>query len=74
MKLADIDLVEMHEAFAAQVASNLQALASKEFAKKAASTRPSVKWTVHPERDGRLHLHRAPVRCHGRAHHHAGPQ
>jgi len=35
MTLADIDLVEMHEAFAAQVASNLQALASKEFAKKA---------------------------------------
>jgi acetyl-CoA acyltransferase len=35
MKLADIDLVEMHEAFAVQVASNLQAFASKEFAKKA---------------------------------------
>jgi acetyl-CoA acyltransferase len=35
MKLADIDLVEMHEAFAAQVASNLQALASPAFAKKA---------------------------------------
>lgn len=35
MTLADIDLVEMHEAFAAQVASNLQALASPAFAKKA---------------------------------------
>ncbi|HEX8539609.1 MAG TPA: acetyl-CoA C-acyltransferase, partial [Cystobacter sp.] len=35
MTLADIDLVEMHEAFAAQVASNIQALASKEFARKA---------------------------------------
>jgi acetyl-CoA acyltransferase len=35
MKLTDIDLVEMHEAFAAQVASNLQALASPAFAKKA---------------------------------------
>lgn len=32
MKLADLDLVEMHEAFAAQVASNLQAFASKPFA------------------------------------------
>ena len=35
MTLADIDLVEMHEAFAAQVACNLQAFASPEFAKKA---------------------------------------
>ena len=32
MKLADIDLVEIHEAFAAQVLSNLQAWASKKFA------------------------------------------
>ena len=32
MKLADIDLVEIHEAFAAQVLSNLQAWASKSFA------------------------------------------
>ncbi|HZH04079.1 MAG TPA: acetyl-CoA C-acyltransferase, partial [Myxococcaceae bacterium] len=32
MKLKDIDLFEMHEAFAAQVASNLQAFASKAFA------------------------------------------
>ncbi len=34
MKLADMDLVDMHEAFAAQVASNLQALASKKFAEE----------------------------------------
>jgi len=40
MKLADIDLVEMHEAFAAQVASNLQALASPAFAKKAGWKEP----------------------------------
>lgn len=40
MKLSDIDLVEMHEAFAAQVASNIQALASKEFAKKAGFSGP----------------------------------
>ncbi|NTX00954.1 acetyl-CoA C-acyltransferase FadI [Myxococcus sp. CA051A] len=40
MKLSDIDLVEMHEAFAAQVGSNLQALASKAFAKKAGWSEP----------------------------------
>ncbi|WP_426730062.1 acetyl-CoA C-acyltransferase FadI [Myxococcus faecalis] len=40
LKLSDIDLVEMHEAFAAQVASNLQALASKSFAKKAGWAEP----------------------------------
>ncbi len=32
--LKDIDLIEMHEAFAAQVASNLQAFASRAFAEK----------------------------------------
>lgn len=32
--LADMDLVDMHEAFAAQVLSNLQAFASKEFAER----------------------------------------
>jgi acetyl-CoA acyltransferase len=35
MALSDIDLVEMHEAFAAQVASNLQAMASEAFAQQA---------------------------------------
>jgi acetyl-CoA acyltransferase len=40
MKLSDLDLVEMHEAFAAQVASNLQALASPTFAKKAGWSAP----------------------------------
>ena len=34
LKLADIDLIEMHEAFAAQVASNLQALESDTWAKE----------------------------------------
>lgn len=34
VKLYDIDLVEMHEAFAAQVLSNLQAFASKKFAEE----------------------------------------
>jgi acetyl-CoA acyltransferase len=32
MKLSDLDLVEMHEAFAAQILSNLKAFASKKFA------------------------------------------
>ena len=34
LTLADMDLVDMHEAFAAQVLSNLQAFASKAFAEK----------------------------------------
>lgn len=34
MQLADFDLIDMHEAFAAQIASNLQAFASLDFAKK----------------------------------------
>lgn len=40
MKLADFDLIDMHEAFAAQVASNLQAFASKEFASKLGRSAP----------------------------------
>ncbi len=35
LKLADMDLVDMHEAFAAQVLSNLQAFASRRFAEHA---------------------------------------
>ena len=34
MKLSDIDIVDMHEAFAAQVLSNVQAFASKDFAEE----------------------------------------
>jgi acetyl-CoA acyltransferase len=34
LKLADIDLVEMHEAFAAQILSNMKAFASKKFAER----------------------------------------
>jgi acetyl-CoA acyltransferase len=40
MKLSDIDLFEMHEAFAAQVASNLQAFASRQFAKNIGRPEP----------------------------------
>jgi len=34
LKLSDLDLIDMHEAFAAQVLSNTQAFASNEFAKQ----------------------------------------
>ena len=34
LSLADIDLIDMHEAFAAQVLSNTQAFASKQFAQE----------------------------------------
>ena len=40
MKLSDIQLFEMHEAFAAQLASNLQAFASVAFAKKMGRSAP----------------------------------
>jgi len=40
MTLKDVDLVEMHEAFAAQVASNLQAFASPEFASRIGRSAP----------------------------------
>lgn len=40
LTLADMDLVEMHEAFAAQVASNLQALASREWADRLGRSAP----------------------------------
>jgi acetyl-CoA acyltransferase len=34
LKLTDVDLVEMHEAFAAQILSNMKAFASKKFAQE----------------------------------------
>ena len=40
LTLADMDLIEMHEAFAAQVASNVQALESKEWATKLGRSEP----------------------------------
>ncbi len=40
MKLSDFDLIDMHEAFAAQLGSNLQAFASKEFAAKMGRSAP----------------------------------
>lgn len=40
MKLKDIQLIDMHEAFAAQVASNIQAFESKKFAEKLGRSEP----------------------------------
>ncbi|HET7552330.1 MAG TPA: acetyl-CoA C-acyltransferase FadI [Gemmatimonadaceae bacterium] len=40
LSLRDIDLVEMHEAFAAQVLSNLEGFESKEWAERAGFTHP----------------------------------
>jgi len=40
LALKDMDLVEMHEAFAAQVLCNLKGLASKEWAERAGFSRP----------------------------------
>ncbi len=40
LTLADIDLVEMHEAFAAQVLSNLRGLESREWAERAGFSQP----------------------------------
>jgi acetyl-CoA acyltransferase len=40
LELKDMDLVDMHEAFAAQVLSNLQFFASREFAEKLGRPRP----------------------------------
>lgn len=41
LSLGDIDLVEMHEAFAAQVLSNIQGLASKAWAERAGFSTPT---------------------------------
>jgi acetyl-CoA acyltransferase len=48
LSLTDIDLVEMHEAFAAQVLSNIQGLASKEWAERAGFDKPTGE--IDPER------------------------
>jgi acetyl-CoA acyltransferase len=49
LSLADMDLVDMHEAFAAQVLSNLQAFASKKFAEEKLG-RPRPLGEVDPAR------------------------
>ena len=49
LTLSDMDVVEMHEAFAAQVLSNLQAFGSKKFAEEKLG-RPEPLGEVDPER------------------------
>src|SRR5574342_232396 len=49
LRLADMDLVDMHEAFAAQVLSNLQAFASRAFAEEKLSRQEPL-GEVDPER------------------------
>lgn len=49
LRLADMDLVDMHEAFAVQVLSNLQAFASKKFAEEKLG-RPEPLGEVDPAR------------------------
>jgi len=49
LRLSDMDLVEMHEAFAAQVLSNLQAFASRKFAEERLG-RPEPLGEVDPAR------------------------
>jgi acetyl-CoA acyltransferase len=49
LTLAEMDVVDMHEAFAAQVLSNLQAFASKEFAERELG-RPKPLGEIDPER------------------------
>jgi len=49
LRLADMDVVEMHEAFAAQVLSNLQAFASRKFAEERLG-RPEPLGEIDPAR------------------------
>ena len=47
VELSDMDLIEMHEAFAAQVASNIQALESETWAReKLGRSKPVGRWTA----------------------------
>ena len=69
LKLSDMGRVEMHEAFAAQVLSNLQAFASAAFAREARPLGAARRGRPDdPERLRRLDRHRPPVRRDGRAH------
>jgi len=45
LSLREIDLIEMHEAFAAQVLCNLRGFESREWRRAPASRSLSVKWT-----------------------------
>ena len=65
--MSDVDLMEMHEAFAAQVLSNLQALEFRRVRPAEAGPGPGGRAPRRGsyQRDGRLHRSGAPVRRHG---------
>ena len=70
LTLRDIDLVEMHEAFAAQVLSNLRGFESKAWAERAGFCGAGGRGgSCAAQRHGRLDLDRASVRRDRRAHH-----
>ena len=70
LTLGDIDLIDLHEAFAAQVLSVLQALESERFAHEKLGRSNAIGKVdmERGQRDGRLHCHRASVRCDRRSH------
>ena len=75
IKMRDVALVDMHEAFAAQVLCNLKLFGSKKFAQTELGRGEAV-GEVDAEtlqRPRRLDRHRAPVRGHRRPHRHDRP-
>ena len=76
ISMKDVELLEMHEAFAAQVLSNLQALDSDKFAREeflfVRVVRPNAGWNSRRkqnQRHGRKHCYRSSVRRDRRPHH-----
>ena len=76
LKLSDIGRVEMHEAFAAQVLSNLQAFASEKFAREKLGRSAPIGSVDprDPEPVRRLDRHRASLRSDGSADRHDSGQ
>ena len=72
--MTDIGLMEMHEAFAAQILSNLQQLDSRKFVERELGTRCRPSAAGEPKRHGRIRRDRTPVRCNRRPGHHHAPQ
>jgi len=70
LSLKDMDLIEMHEAFAAQVLSNLKGFESKWWAERAGFSQPGGRSRQsEAQRDGRVDCDRASIRRDGRPHH-----
>ena len=70
-----MDLIEMHEAFAAQVLCNLAGFESREWAERAGFAEPVGEVDrVEAQRDGRIDRDRASVRRDRRAHSHDAGQ